>query len=200
MQSDSGTHFSTSEGTAYPRGLAHAIARVFAEVMIEHGWSPPSEQLHVTEVTLQSMRAAATAQPKASRMPPVVREHKSVILVKGPHDALSEVPIAPMQRLKEPWKVPTTCFSVVPELPAGAQFLRQTPLRLSGGTFPDESEQTGSEVCEQAWGIPFCPEEFMEEAVTRGHPKLFARLVPEVLQVAIKNHFWNSGSAKFASS
>lgn len=189
VYSETGTHFSTSEETAYPRGLAHAIAKVFAEIMTSHGWSPPSEQLHGTEVTLQSMRAAATAQPKASKMPPVVREHRYVILIQGPHEALCEVPISPMQRLKEAWTVPEACSSTMAAIPVGAQLLRQTPLRLNGGTVHAESTWNKAEVFEQAWGIPFSPEEFMEEAVSRGHPKLFARLVPEVLQVAIRNNF-----------
>jgi len=192
VKSEVGTHFSTSEEAAYPRGLAHAIAKVFAEILASHGWNPPQEELHGTEVTLKSMRAAATAQPKASKMPPVVREHKYVVLVTGPYADLCTVPILPMQRLKSTWEVPETCNSSVLELPVGAQLLRQTPLRSCGGglnqKFATEKESAG-DVFEQAWGVPFSPEEFMEEAVSRGHPKLFARLVPEILQVAIQNNF-----------
>ena len=85
VQSESGFHFSTSEETAYPRGLAHAIARVFASILSVHGWKPPLEQMQEQpDVSLRSMRAIATAQPKASKMPPVVREHKSVVLITGP--------------------------------------------------------------------------------------------------------------------
>ena len=186
VKSDNGTHFSTSEEAAYPRGLAHTIAKVFAEILTLQGWCPPQEQLHDTEVTLQSMRAAATAQPKASKMPPVVREHKYVVLVKGPYEQLCTVPILPMQRLKSTWKIPKDCTSSVLELPVGAQLLRQTPLRSYGGEF---KQMENGEMFEQAWGVPFSPEEFMEEAVSRGHPKLFARLVPEVLQTAIKSNF-----------
>ena len=189
VHSDNGNHFSTSEETAYPRGLAHTIAKVFAAVLCQHGWSPPSEQWTGKEVNLQSMRAAATAQPKAAKMPPIVREHKSVILVKGAHAALAEVPIGPMQRLKDPWKIPLSCSASVAEIPAGAQLLRQTPLRLSGGIISGKLESMGSEQFEQAWGVPFDPEEFITEAVQRGHPKLFSRLVPDVLQKAIEKNF-----------
>ena len=45
VHSASGTHFSTSEETAYPLGLTHAIARVFASILVAHGWTPPQEQL-----------------------------------------------------------------------------------------------------------------------------------------------------------
>ena len=40
-------------------------------------------------------------------------------------------------------------------------------------------------VMEQAWGIPFTPEEFIQEAVNRGHPKLISTLVPPVLMEAV---------------
>ena len=46
---------------------------------------------------------------------------------------------------------------------------------------------------EQAWGIPFSPDEFIQEAVERGHPKLFSRLVPKILQTAIENNFDRTG-------
>ena len=59
VKSETGTHFSTSEETAYPRDLAHAIAKVFAEILVHHGWQPPQDQLQDSEVTLKSMRAVA---------------------------------------------------------------------------------------------------------------------------------------------
>ena len=77
VHSESGIHFSTSEETAYPKGLANTIARVFASILSAHGWKPPLEQMQEQQdVSLRSMRAVATAQPKASKMPPIVREHK----------------------------------------------------------------------------------------------------------------------------
>ena len=79
------SHFSTSEETAYPKQLTQAIAAVFAKILMSHGWSPPNDQLQDdSEASLKKMRAFATVQPKVSKMPPVVREHKQVVLVKGP--------------------------------------------------------------------------------------------------------------------
>ena len=133
VQSGSGFHFSTSEETAYPRGLAQAIARVFASILIQHGWNAPLEQMQEQqEVSLKSMRAIATAQPKASKMPPIVREHKRVVLLTGPHADLAKAPVACMQRLKQSWTIPASCTSEVTFLPEGAQLLRTTPLRSSG--------------------------------------------------------------------
>ena len=143
-------------------------------------------------------------------MPPVVREHKQVILVTGPYIDLCKVPILAMQRLKTSWLVPPNCKSSVRELPVGAQLLRQTPLRSCGGRINEqqtneqhtdeqqmetEQQHTGG-VFEQAWGVPFCPEEFMAEAVSRGHPKLFSRLVPQILQDAIHNNFCSESLQK----
>ena len=192
VHSDSGTHFSTSEETAYPTGLARAIARVFALILAEHGWKPPQEQLQEhQEVSLRSMRAIATAQPKASKMPPIVREHRKVVLITGPFADLASAPVEPMQRLKSPWEVPKSCVTGLNILPEGAQLLRTTPLRSKGGLLVLNDTAVG--VFEQAWGIPFSPEEFIQEAVERGHPKLFTRLVPKILQTAIENNFDRTG-------
>ena len=136
---------------------------------------------------LKSMRAVATAQPKAAKFPPVVREHKAVVRITGPFEALAKAPVAPMQRLKTSWPVPDSCQADVPMLPKGAQLLRVTPLRSSGGMLDTGNSRIG--LFEQAWGIPFEPEEFILEAVQRGHPRLFSRLVPSVLQEAISNNF-----------
>jgi hypothetical protein len=188
VHSGSGFHFSTSEETAYPKGLAHAIARVFASILTVHGWKPPLEQMQEQpDVSLRSMRAIATAQPKASKMPPIVREHKKVVLITGPFAELETAPVERMQRLKQTWNIPTSCQANVDCLPAGAQLLRTTPLRSNGGLL--QAKQLGVGVFEQAWGIPFSPDEFIQEALERGHPKSFSRLVPKVLQTAIENNF-----------
>ena len=196
VHSELGTHFSTSEEAAYPRNLARAIAKAFADILVEHGWSPPHEffQSQTEDTSLKTMRAIATAQPKASRIPPVVREHKQVVVVRGPAKSLNQVPVEPMQRLKSPFCLPAECESTLRVLPEGSQLLRITPLRSSGGitfTTPTFSEEKGAGVSEQAWGIPFLPEEFIQEAVDRGHPKLISTLVPPILMEAVFHNFQN---------
>ena len=196
VHSELGTYFSTSEEAAYPRNLARAIAKAFADILVEHGWSPPHEffQSQTEDTSLKTMRAIATAQPKASRIPPVVREHKQVVVVRGPAKSLNQVPVEPMQRLKSPFCLPAECESTLRVLPEGSQLLRITPLRSSGGitfTTPTFSEEKGAGVSEQAWGIPFLPEEFIQEAVDRGHPKLISTLVPPILMEAVFHNFQN---------
>ena len=195
VHSEQGPHFSTSEEAAYPRGLARAIAKAFADILIQHGWSPPHEffQTQSNDIPLKTMRAIATAQPKASRIPPVVREHKQVVVVRGPADSLNSMPVEPMQRLKSPLHVPAECDSAVRVLPEGSQLLRITPLRSMGGIAAQSSDLVKEQktVMEQAWGIPFTPEEFIQEAVNRGHPKLISTLVPPVLMEAVFHNFQN---------
>ena len=191
VHTSEGHHFSTSEETAYPKPLAHAIALVFAKILIQHGWEPPQEQLHdVAEPNLKVMRAIATTQPKAAQIPPVVREHKAVVVIYGSPHLLATAPVQPMQRLSTSWEVPSECSSNVRTMPPGAQLLRTTPLRSKGGILQQQSQVSSNsiEAAEQAWGIPFNPNEFMQEAVKNGHPKSFAKLVPSILLKAVERN------------
>ena len=203
VTSAEGTRFSTSEETAYPKPLASAIARVFASILTKHGWTPPAEFLdEAAESSLKFMRAVATVQPKAAKIPPVVREHKAVIILKGPVRVLQKTPVQTMERLKQPWEVPSSCSSSLSTLPAGAQLLRTTPLRSKGGLLhmSEDKMEDPNQISEQAWGIPFSPGEFMSEAVKRGHPKSFSRLVPKILMEAVSKNFGqDSEQAKLAS-
>ena len=186
VHTSEGRHFSTSEETAYPRPLALAIARCFAAICIQQGWSPPLEQLeHDLEPSSKFMRAVATTQPKATQIPPIVREHQQVIIIRGPHAVLQKAPVQAMQRLKVAWQVPKGCSAPLSSVPAGAQLLRVTPLRSNGGILQEASCSDSSSKAEQAWGIPFSPEEFMYEAVQRGHPKVFNKLVPSFSKMSL---------------
>eukprot|EP00435_Cladocopium_sp_Y103_P009876 s4862_g2.t1 len=188
-----GRHFSTSEETAYPKKLAFAIAKTFADVLLSHGWVPPPEFFDPTlDSTLQTMRAVATTQPKAARIPPVVREHKQVILLRGRQQVFQACPISPVQRLKSSWELPQGIEAPVSCLPVGAQLLRCTPFRSKGDVLQNsEQSQLQPGIEEQAWGIPFGPNEFVAEAVNRGHPKSFTKLVPAILHTAILQNFQN---------
>ena len=92
-----------------------AIAQAFAAILIQAGWSPPADQLGVSsEPNLKFMRAIATAQPKAAQIPPVVREHKQVVIVRGPVDLLQQLQIQPMARLKVALQLPDDCIASAP--------------------------------------------------------------------------------------
>ena len=45
-----------------------------------------------------------------------------------------------------------------------------------------------TDLFEQAWGIPLTPQEFVQEARSRGHPKMFTNLVPSVINNRFGGH------------
>lgn len=222
-------HFATAEETAYPLPLAHQIAKCFASALMDRGWKPPpiafTDDCHVQPH--KKMRAVTNSQPKAARLPPLVPEHKQVVVVSGPFSVLRNTPVFPMQRLKQPFPLPEQCASVLSVLPAEAQLLRTTPMRSnrggsdgsdssdsSGNPFPggavvnpdlDALSQLPSDlpsdlVGQQAGGIPFTPDEFISEAVKRGHPKTFGSALPSILAHSVSNSLADATGASLASA
>lgn len=55
-----------------------------------------------------------------------------VFVIQGSHNLLAQVPVQVMQRLKSDWRLRRLLVAIT-TLPAGAQLLRHTPLRSSGG-------------------------------------------------------------------
>ena len=177
------SHFATSEETAYPLPLAGAIATAFAKSLMDKGWRPPVDSLDLdwNSVSFAKIRASVGDQPKASKLPPIVREHKYILLIKGPQESLNQVPVKPRERLKKPWVVPHDCDSPNEFVPPEAQLLRLSPLRSKGGIHEVDS----SHIYEQAWGVPFTPDEFVKEAYVSGHPRNLKNLLPSPLEHAI---------------
>ena len=177
------SHFATSEETAYPLPLAGAIATAFARSLMDKGWQPPVDSLDLdwNSVSFAKIRASVGDQPKASKLPPIVREHKYILLLKGPQESLNQVPVKPRERLKKPWVVPHDCDSPNEFVPPEAQLLRLSPLRSKGGIHEVDS----SHIYEQAWGVPFTPDEFVKEAYVSGHPRNLKNLLPSPLEHAI---------------
>ena len=179
--------FATSEETAYPLKLAGTIAATFGEVFAQKGWIPPVTSMNMQwdKMTLLHARVSSGHQPTASKIPPLVAEHKNVIVLKGPLKDTSKTPVMPMQRLKSNWVIPANlkrnCF--VNEIPKESQLLRFTP--ISGQSGAQEGEQVFEDSGEQAWGVPHTPQEFVSVACKRGHPKNFENLLPPVLKDAV---------------
>ncbi|CAE7368778.1 unnamed protein product, partial [Symbiodinium sp. CCMP2456] len=129
---------------------------------------------------LTACRAAANQQPKASKFPALVPEHRSVVLVRGPRAALAALPCEPMSRLKAAWTVPACCSCTLAQIPPDAQLLRQTPLSVNKGSLPDATQPSfaDAEIGELAWGIPHSPEAFLK-AATKAGPKGLAKFRDE---------------------
>ena len=109
----SGT-FATAEETAYPPGLARAIAQSFRMAI-------PVEPVQPL-LPLAEMRATAGSQPKASKVMPLVPEFKKVVVVKSPKPCPPPAP--PPQKLTQAWRAPPGCQCAVPLIPAGSKVLK----------------------------------------------------------------------------
>ena len=135
-------------------------------------------------MTLLHARVASGNQPKASKIPPLIPEHKRVIVIKGPIKDMSNPPVQFMQRLKSNWPIPDQLQSNSEDkyVPESSQFLRSTPIIGQVGVREEQIPNQG----EQAWGVPFTPQEFVATACQKGHPKNFENLLPPVLKESIR--------------
>ena len=163
--------------TSYPIRLAMQVACCFAEVFQQKGWRAPPSCFDAFDSRLEvpMARAVAGTQPPASKMPPIVSEHKQVWVLRHPPGV--DLPCQPMQRLKSSWRVPPECSSPHVAVPAKAQLLRHVPIAQGGGA---DSMRVSS--WEMAWGIPWEPEEFMRQAEAAKHPRTLDSVLPQPLK------------------
>ena len=116
---------------------------------MSRGWEPPAE-IHSTDqiASLVKCRASTGIQPKPSKLQPLVREHKAVLVIQGPHSSFDQFRVNPMERTKKPLSIPSDCIvssnSDVTIIPADAQLLRFTPLRSKGGDNQNMEFSTGN--------------------------------------------------------
>ena len=155
--------------------LAAEIASAFKEVLQENNWilEPPGW----THSSFAAMRAIAGNQPKASRVPPLVPEHKYLAKIEGPKSDVQQLPKKCMQRCKSEITVSPTCSASIGILPAESQLLRSSEFRSSGGIV----------FASQDWGIPWSESEFVTKAIERGHPRTFNALLPPALEDAVSS-------------
>ena len=167
--------FATAEETAYPMQLAYNIAYAFAQAAVDKGWQPPQQSLTPPdEVSYHFLRSITGVQPKASKLPPVVSEFKSIQTVHvNPND---QPPVSPGKSLTQPWK----------DLPAGACLLSKPPARLIGGLNRKKDKADPQNLNAFHFGIFRIPQEFVDEAVKVGHPINNACVLPKVLLEAVR--------------
>ena len=176
--------FATKQETAYPPELAASIAHALARHACRLGWNPeaPLQQPRSLQTACQSV---VGSQPKASRFPPLVPEHARVVVMTGPCSL--QLPCDAMQRIKAPWTVPQHCSCALQVIPAEAQLLRVSPISDNvGDKLAGQRQGELRNQCEVAWGIPFKPEAFVQEAVKSGHPKLLPVNLPQPLEKAVE--------------
>ena len=118
--------FATAEETAYPLKLARTIATCFVDAMTADGWAlpEPSWTDDAADPSFAAMRAVSGRQPKASKVPPLVPEFKSVITSYGPISLLNHLPCPVMCRIKESWLQPSNYSNYTQTIPPHSQLLR----------------------------------------------------------------------------
>ena len=76
----------------FRRQLELAKPRQIMKALKEKGWIPPAETHSSDQIaSLVKCRATTGIQPKSSKLPPLVREHKAIIVVRGPHEASQQM-------------------------------------------------------------------------------------------------------------
>ena len=166
--SESPNGFATATESAYPKPFCDAVADVFRRLC------PPSEPS--PSLALSQIQAAVGCQPKASKTPMLVPEHKQIIKLCLP--ASTALPVSLRSRIKEPWPVPLTAACDFAEIPRDSQLLKLSAL-------PDKGGVAFQEV---VWGLPWSPQEFVEQALASGHPRALEVALPQVLKDAIMQH------------
>ena len=137
--------YSTRLEAAYPKPLCDAMAQAFALQLLDLG--AVGVPVELSQAAIPQARAAAISvgsQPRAKKVPPLVAEHKTVIILRGPLPAL---PSAASKKIELPFAIPrhVHCQPTVSSIPAGSKILRVTP--VSGG-LPSDTR------FEMAVGIP----------------------------------------------
>ena len=87
-----------------------------------------------------------------------------------------------MSRIKTPWKVPQGFANTVSTIQAESQLLRVSSIRLKG------EGHNETPVAKLIWGVPWNPENFVMQAISKGHPRAFGSLLPDTLQAAVEQN------------
>ena len=188
--------FATAEETAYPMGLAKMIAMVIVRCLLNLGIKGNPETLEAVQPValqaLQKMRAATGTQSRSSRIPALVPTYKLRFRIGGHSDALPDINI--FQRVR---KDVTISSSPTQILPKGSKLLALAPVDnlVTGDEMPAQPEifKVGTPTLDsscviQTWGVPWEPEQFVQEVVKAGHPMDMATFLPPRLQSLLTNY------------
>ena len=205
--------FATADESAYSMGLAKLIAICFVRVLLRGGIQVPPDRLEDLQPwsldALQRIKAQVGAQPKASRLPPLVRTYKTKIKLRGPRHLLPQLNV--LQRAKQDL---TICDNPHQVLPKGSRLLAfdpvLSPLTMGGDGEQGQLDAAGNDTREavfevkdnnsnvnegddvqqpttiQVWGLPWTPQEFLAKAVEAGHPSSFRSFLPTQLDQCVQ--------------
>ena len=134
-------NFATSAETAYPFPLAKSIAHAFTVALYENGAIPPPSTL--SEITssstqvLQAARSQTGLQPKASKIPPIVPDFKTQVVLVAPQELLPKYNLSDW--LNEP-------VAVNPEVASPYKCLPKHARLISIQTGVDQMKGGGSDL------------------------------------------------------
>ena len=143
--------------------------------LVHKGWSPPFSEFSTPEnVSYQYLRAVVGLQPKASKLAPLVSEFGSIVPIHVPFTP--PLPVQPGEKLTPQWR----------GVPPKSCLLKRLPLRLTGGKDKDVTESDPpSETKKLCFGIYRTGPEFVEAAVSAGHPIGKEATLPPALRAAV---------------
>lgn len=175
-----GSGWATAQEVAYPNQLCKAYSDALSQVVCEFGGTMPPMSVQDLDGGVYNSRHAQVGsdkQPRGKRIPPLVPEHKLVVVARGP---ASCVPTS--QFCKTGGNLPSTCQCIshppLTNIPAGSKLLRTQQLGGVGGC--------SSSTSEVAIGIPWTVQEFLDKASGLGHPRLFLNGIPDELEQTIR--------------
>ena len=179
-----GGKWATSLEVHYPPGLCRALARGFLQCALEDGLALPPSAINEIRLDsrdfLQAVRVMMHEPTKAPKLPPLVREHKRIVALRGSFRFLPCCEIR--SRLDEQFPIVHEHVQCSEQsmlvLPEGSQLLHD----LRKGEDHDEQ----NDLCEQSWGIPWGQVEFIQQVLRAGHPRDRRGFIPEALKVAVE--------------
>ena len=169
--------FATSEEKHYPSGLCALVSKIVLQICQTHKLVLPMDSLTTLNANLDKllqMSRAQTSQFSRSKLPQLLSEYKQLLRLNQNNPNIDEG-----THLKEDLFVHTSTrnTSVVPK---HSKLLSKLPDHEGGR---DESGNFLWYRC--VWGIQWSEFEFIEAAVTAGHPRSFLTSLPDDLHNTI---------------
>ena len=164
----------TSEEAASPMKLADQSALSFRGTLEHNNWQLVKPSWSHT--SFAAMRAIAGSQPKASKLPPLVSEHQSIVKIEGPTAILADFGPPTMKRIDTSMTVPESCES---------QLLRTSTFRDKGGSGLNQSMKQVAWFQSKFRASLRVSVALWVRLISSGHPKKFSALLPLVLKHAI---------------
>ena len=181
--------WATSQETAYPALLCQRYAAALAQHLSTLGFIGLPAEL-TSQIPLVNdpklNQIAAGKQPRGKKIPPLVSEFASIVVISGPASCVHV-----QSKFASPWKVPNevTCSdSSFRGMPSGARVLRSFIYgddgRRSQEMITDngiQCDKNNTNKREITVGIQWPPDEFVKLALNKQHPNAFVKPLPGVM-------------------